>query len=184
MRYAARAQPLDWLSDRHDHMSTVPVSIDLPRHDGRPGLPGECCAGSLGPGLATSELDAGPAATEVATSAVEHAAAEHAWSELARPQGWFRLSVADGAAVRRIVGDRDHRYPRRPRHAPLEVVADGCAVEHNDVDHNPARNGDADRVVPAEDRSREDRLWASGECRQGEQQQLPAVGDWYAGCTD
>ena len=22
----------------------------------------------------------------------------------------------------------------------------GCGVEHNDVDHNPARNGDADRV--------------------------------------
>ena len=136
-------------------------------------------------GSATSELDAGPVATDVATSAVEDAAAEHALvCELARPQGRFRLSVADGAAVRRIVGDRDYRYPRWPRHAPLEVVADGCAVEHNDVDRNPARNGDADRVVPAEDRPREDRLWASGECRQGEQQQLPAVGDWYAGCTD
>ena len=44
----------------------------------------------------------------------------------------------------------------------LEVVADGCAVEHNDVDHNPARNGVADRVVPAADRSREDGLWALG----------------------
>jgi len=30
VRYAARAQPLDWLSDRDDHMSTVRVSIDLP----------------------------------------------------------------------------------------------------------------------------------------------------------
>ena len=29
VRYAARAQPLDWLSDRDDHMSTVRVSIDL-----------------------------------------------------------------------------------------------------------------------------------------------------------
>lgn len=107
------------------------------------------------------------------------------WS-VSWPGPWerVRLSVADGAGARRIVGDRDHRYPRRPRHAPLEVVADACAVEHNDADRNPARNGDADRVVPAEDRPREDRLWASGECRQGEQQQLPAVGDWYAGCTD
>jgi hypothetical protein len=86
--------------------------------------------------------------------------------------------------VRRIVGDRDHRYPRWPDTRLLEVVADECAVEHNDVDHNPARNGDADPVVPAEDQSREDRLWASGECRQGEQQRLPAVGDGYAGCTD
>ena len=31
---------------------------------------------------------------------------------------------------------------------PLEVVADGCAVEHNDVGHNPARSGVADRLVP------------------------------------
>ena len=31
---------------------------------------------------------------------------------------------------------------------PLEVVADGCVVEHNDVGHNPARSGVADRVVP------------------------------------
>ena len=67
---------------------------------------------------------------------------------------------------------------------PVEVVADGYAVEHNDVDHNLARSGVADRVVPAADRSREDGLWAPGECRQGEQQQLPSVGDWYAGCTD
>jgi hypothetical protein len=79
-------------------------------------------------------------------------------------------------------------WPTVPRYGPdtrlLEVVVDGCGVEHNDVVHHPARNGDADRVVPAEDRSHEDRLWASGECRQGEQQQLPSVGDWYAGCTD
>ena len=93
--------------------------------------------------------------------------------------------MADGAGARRIVGDRDHRYPGRPRHAPLEVVAEACAVEHNDADHNPARNGVADRVVSAEDRPREDRLWASGECRQGEQQQHRQVGGWYAdGCTD
>ena len=70
-------------------------------------------------GSATSELDAAPVATDVTTSAVEDAAAEHALvCELARPQRRFRLSVADGAAVRRIVGDRDYRYPRRPRHAP------------------------------------------------------------------
>jgi Histidine kinase-like ATPase domain len=31
---------------------------------------------------------------------------------------------------------------------PLEVVADGCAVEHNDVGHNPARSGVADPLLP------------------------------------
>ena len=71
-------------------------------------------------------------ATEVATSAVEHALV----GELARPQRPFHLSVADGARCAGSWGDRDHRYPRRPRHPPLEVVADGCAVEHNDVNHN------------------------------------------------
>jgi hypothetical protein len=55
----------------------------------------------------------------------------------------------------------DHRPEAAPTRL-LEVVADGCGVEHNDVDHNPARNGDADRVVPAEDRSREDCLWDIG----------------------
>jgi hypothetical protein len=135
--------------------------------------------------LVTSELDAGPAATEVVTCAVEHAAAEHALVlGLARPQGWVpsgwptgpRCAGSWATATTGTRGGPDTRL--------LEVVADGCGVEHNDVDHNPARNGDADRVVPAEDRSREDCLWASGECRQGEQQQLPAVGEWYAGCTD
>jgi hypothetical protein len=52
-------------------------------------------------------------ATDVAISAVEDAAAEHALAcELARPQGRFCLSVADGVGVRRIVGDRDYRDPR------------------------------------------------------------------------
>ena len=70
-------------------------------------------------GSATSELDAARVATDVATPAVEDGAAEHALvCELARPQRQFRLSVADGAGVRRIVGDRNYRYPRRPRHAP------------------------------------------------------------------
>jgi hypothetical protein len=160
------------------------VSLDPPDTTGALGYPGSAAQGPWGRGLVTSELDAGPAATEVVTCAVEHAAAEHALVlGQARPQGWFRLA----GRRRRGAPDRGRPRPPVPEAAPTrasEVVADGCGVEHNDVDHNPARNGDADRVVPAEDRSREDRLWASGECRQGEQQQLPAVGDWYAGCTD
>ena len=166
MRYAARAQPLDWLSDRDDHMSTVRVSIDLPLTRRAPWATRRVLRRVLeGRGSATSELDAGPAVTDVATSAVEDAAAEHALvCELARPQGRFRLSVADGAAVRRIVGDRDYRYPRRPRHAPLEVVADGApwSTTTSTTTRGPQRV--ADRVVPAADRSREDGLWASGEC--------------------
>jgi hypothetical protein len=165
-------------------MSTVPVSLDPPDTTGTLGHPGSAAQGPWGRGLVTSELDAGPAATEVVTCAVEHAAAEHALVlGLARPQGWFRL------AGRRRRGAPDCGRPR----LPVPEAAPTCASsrssptgarEHNDVDHNPARNGDADRVVPAEDRSREYGLWASGECRQGEQQQLLAVGDWYAGCTD
>ena len=122
MRYAARAQPLDWLSDRDDHMSTVRVSIDFPPTPQAPWATPRVLRSVLdvgGWGSATSELDAARVATDVATSAVEDAAAEHALvCELARPQRQFRLSVADGAGVRRIVGDRDYRYPRRPRHAP------------------------------------------------------------------
>jgi hypothetical protein len=38
------------------------------------------------------------------------------------------------------MGDHDHRPEAAPTRL-LEVVADGCGVEHNDVDHNPARNG-------------------------------------------
>jgi hypothetical protein len=48
--------------------------------------------------------------------------------------------LADGAAVGRVMGDRDHRPEAAPTRL-LEVVADGCGVEHNDVDHNPARKG-------------------------------------------
>jgi len=33
--------------------------------------------------------------------------------------------VADGAVVRRIVGDRDHRYPRRPGQGRVEALAGG-----------------------------------------------------------
>ena len=66
MRYAARAQPPDWLSDRHDQTSTIPVSIDFPptpqalwatRRVLRSVL--EVC----GWGSATSELDASEAVT-------------------------------------------------------------------------------------------------------------------------
>ena len=64
MRYAARAQPLDWLSDRHDQSSTVPVSIDLPPDTtGALGYPASAAQGPWGRGSATSELDAAPAVT-------------------------------------------------------------------------------------------------------------------------
>ena len=68
---------------------------------------------------------------------------------------------------------------------PLEVVADGCAVEHNDVDHNP-RPAAGSPTGWCQLRIGRVRIICGhrGECRQGEQQQLPAVGDWYAGCTD
>jgi hypothetical protein len=93
-------------------------------------------------------------ATDVAISAVEDAAAEHALAcELARPQG-FCLSVADGVGVRRIVGDRDYRYPRR-------WVEPG-----ENRPHNPARDLDIGGVGascgPVAD------CWAPRKPRQGE----------------
>ena len=118
VRYAARAQPLDWLSDRHDHMSTVPVSLDPPDTTGALGYPASAAQGPWGRGSATSELDAGPAATDVVTSAVEHAAAEHALVlELARPRGWFRLA----GRRRRNAPDRGRPRPPVPEAAPTRA---------------------------------------------------------------
>jgi hypothetical protein len=165
-------------------MSTVPVSLDPPDTTGALGYPASAAQGPWRRGSATSELDAGPAATDVAPPQSSTPPLSTPWSWSWPGPGDGSVWLADGAAMRRIVGDRDHRYPRRTRDAPPRGRRRRVRVEHNDADHNPARNGDAERVVPAEDRPREYRLWASGECRQGEQQQLPAVGDWYAGCTD
>ena len=93
-------------------------------------------------------------ATDVATSAVEDAAAEHALAcELARPQGRFRLSVADGAGVRRIVGDRDYRYPRRWVGRGMTVPATGHRRpvrhrQHNGASCESGPSGVADWLVP------------------------------------
>ena len=73
------------------------------------------------------------------------------------PSGWPTAPRCAGSWATATTGTRGGPDTRL-----LEVVVDGCGVEHNDVDHNPARNGDADRVVPAEDRSREDRCGHRG----------------------
>jgi hypothetical protein len=122
VRYAARTQPLDWLSDRRDQMSTVPVHTDLSPTPQAPWATRRVLHSVLevcGWGSATAHRDATLPANDVITSAVEHAAAENALVlELVRPQGRFRLLVADGSAVCRIVGDRDDRCSRRSRHVP------------------------------------------------------------------
>jgi hypothetical protein len=120
------------------------------------GYPASAAQGPWGRGSATSELDAGPAATDVATSAVEDAAAEHALvCELARPLGRFRLSVADGAGVHRIVGE-----PRLP--VPEEVGGAGGRT----VPTAPARDLDIGGVG-ASCGSVAD-CWAPRKPRQGE----------------
>jgi hypothetical protein len=150
VRYAARAQPLDWLSDRHDQSSTVPVSSDFPSTPGVPGATRRVLHGIIevgGGGSATVELDAIAVANDVMMSAVEHAVAEHAlvlgWP---RPGDdsiyqWSTAARADGAAVRRIVGDRAHRYPRAgPGMRLVEVQAGGWGGE--DDPHSSARDLD------------------------------------------
>jgi hypothetical protein len=81
-----RLAPSRWtgFSDRHDHMSTAAVSIDLPSTPRAPratrrGLHHvrEVC----GSGSDTAEPDATVVANDVMTSAVEHGAAEHARPE-------------------------------------------------------------------------------------------------------
>ena len=135
-------------------------------------------------GSATAQLDAALVATDVITSAVEHAAAEHALVlELARPQGRFRLSVADGAAVRRIVGDRDTGTRGGPCMRLVEALPTG-APGSTTTTTTTHPDGDADRVVPLRTGRVSMVCRASRERRQGEQQRLPAVGDWFAGCTD
>jgi Histidine kinase-like ATPase domain len=164
VRNAARAQPLDGpASDRHEQMSTVRVSVDLPPTPQAPRATRRVLHSVLelwGWGSTTAREDVAQLASEVVTSAVEHAAAEHTLVlEMARSEGWLRLSVADGAAVRRIVRDLDHRYPSGPGVRLIEALADRWGVEdhhggtrvwfelnHNTDHHQPAHNPEADRV--------------------------------------
>ena len=114
VRYAARAQPLDWLSDRHDHMSTVPVSIDLPPTPRAPwatrrvlrSVPG-------GWGSATSELDA---LRRPPTSSPPRSSTPPLSTLAGRPRPvsvWWR--------PRRGAPDRGRRRPPVPEAAPTRA---------------------------------------------------------------
>jgi hypothetical protein len=128
-RCATRLAPSRWtgflIAMTHEHGSGEPRS---PRHHRRPGLPGECCAGTLGPGFGHLRAGRWSGGHRCRTSAVEHTAAEHALVlELARPRGWFRLA----GRRRRNAPDRGRAATTGTRGGPetrlLEVVADGCA---------------------------------------------------------
>jgi hypothetical protein len=105
VRYAARAQPLDGSDRRDRRISRFCVRVDPPR---TPQMPGGYPEGTVqrprGVRLGLGYCPAGRRATgqRGRSCAIEHDVAEHTHA------------VADCAAVRRIVGDRDHRYPRRP----------------------------------------------------------------------
>jgi hypothetical protein len=150
---------------------------------------------------ATAAVDTALRASKTVTFAVERTAAEHTLIlELARPQGWVRLLVADGAAVRRIVGDRDRRSPRRPRDAPRrDAPRRGVLTDRRDVadhrggtrwvelddhiDHNPDRDRDLNRAGAR--RGSVADCWVPREHRPGQPQQHRQAGGWYADrCTD
>jgi hypothetical protein len=153
----------------------------------------------------TAAVDTALRASKTVTFAVEHPAAEHTLIlELARPQGRVRLSVADGAAVRRIVSDRDRRSPRRPRDASSGCASSGCLtdrpdvadhrggsrwvelddpIDHDHIDHNPDRDRDLNRAGAR--RGSVADCGVPREPRPGQPQQHRQAGGWYAdGCTD
>ena len=148
-RYAARAQPLDWLSDRHDQSSTVPVSSDFRSAPGAPWATRRVLHRIVevgGGGSATVGLDATAVANDVMMSALEHAAAGHALVlGLAPPRGRFHLSAAGGCQGRRRRGAPDRGRPRppgpsRPGMRLVEVQAGGWGGE--DDPHSSARDLD------------------------------------------
>jgi anti-sigma regulatory factor (Ser/Thr protein kinase) len=147
-------------SERHEQMSTMRASVDLPPTPQAPGATRRVLRSVLelwGWGSATARQDAALLASEVVTTAVEHADAEHTLLlELARSEGWLRLSVADGSAVRPIVRELDHQYPSGPGMRLVEALADRWGVEDlhggtrvwfelsDNPDHTPADTDSVD----------------------------------------
>jgi hypothetical protein len=141
VRYAARAQPMDWLSDCHDRSSTVPVSIDLPATPRAPWAIRPVLHGGVpkvgGWGSVSTELDSTAVASGVITSRASTPPLSTPWPlEPARPRGddsgyWWPTARWVGLWVTAATGTRGG--PGRASSRPRPVGA--ASVSHP---HNPA----------------------------------------------
>lgn len=97
-------------------MSTLRMSVDLPATPHAPKATRELLRAMLslwGCGSALLLEDMVLLANEIVTNAIDHAGTEHALVlELAHSDGWWRVSVADGSAIRPVVRELTHAGPR------------------------------------------------------------------------